>query len=164
VHAVFARLEERFGTLDAEAFDIVAAIYRDGWPMFMSAFFDKEEDKSNTLIANGMAYTDAQKFVCFPSISKNRAVVMRVLALFEDANPDDAGRAWPRLKLLMLAQDQKNSRGTDIVRTEIYPQAHAATAEPAPECGKHEEDQDHLDMSATRATADEIAAAMAQGH
>jgi hypothetical protein len=82
VHVVFARLVERLGSLDADAFNLVTVIYRTYWVLSISAFYNDELSAFTNLAANGMAFTKSQKFVSFPTIFNSRAEVIGLLRLF----------------------------------------------------------------------------------
>jgi hypothetical protein len=140
IHEMYARAYEKLGRLDDEAFKQVIKIYQRGWQTTISGFYLAEAHASVTLEDNDMQYTDAQKFMAFPSVFKNRPEVMRYLRLFEDANPDDAQRTWARLKTYMMAQDKNITRG--MTRADLYPRAQAASEEGHPVSDQEEEHQD----------------------
>jgi hypothetical protein len=105
LHVISARLTGCPGRLDATAYTALSDVYRAPWILSVPAYFTLEVvDTDATLVANDICSTDAQKFMSFANVFHSNATVQRQLKLFEDINPDDDQRIWPRLKAYMMGQ------------------------------------------------------------
>jgi hypothetical protein len=122
---VYARLDERLGTLDNDAYIIVSSVYSNPWDQSLIAFMNQEEGDSNTLNANGMGVPDPTKVMALSVVFKGNASVMHYIHLFEDNHPREVDRTWARIKAYLISQDANITRGMGLVRADIYAQANA---------------------------------------
>jgi hypothetical protein len=130
VCTINARLEERLGTLDTEAYNIVSSIYTNPWTQSLIAYVNKEETSSITLNANGMGVPDPTKVMALSIVFSSNASVMKYINLFEDNNPNEGDRTWPSIKAYLISQNANITRGMGLVRADIYAQANAAAEAP----------------------------------
>jgi hypothetical protein len=130
VSTINARLNERLGTLDTDAYKIVSSIYSNPWHQSLIAFMNQEDISSCTLNANNMGVPEPTKLMALSIVFSSNASVMRYIQLFEDNNPTEADRTWPRMKAYLIAQDANITRGMGLVRADIYAQANAAAEAP----------------------------------
>jgi hypothetical protein len=126
--AMWTRILEVLDRLDDAATAQVTTFYKTPHQGIIAEFQTEEKRLHRVLLASGREFTDTQCMQAARTLRGHRPEVQRVLALFDDNNPDDAQRAFAALNAHLLALAPYIKR--HMPATAMYPahQAAAATA------------------------------------